>query len=352
MTFGPYVPSTGPKNAEIFLLADAPGDRESERGVPLVGPAGYELRRMLSIVGVDINETYRCNVFSRQPADNALGHYCTGDTSRQFRALGPLTNNPLGYMDTAHEGELARVRQELEEVRPNVIVALGNTASWALGLGLGIKALRGSVHTFGDLKVLPTYHPSAVLRDWSLRTITIADLEKAHHESHSPLLSFDNTELWLNPTLEDLAEFDATYMQPATVCACDIETKRGQITAISFSPRPDVSLCIPFWIDGGDPNYWGDGEAEALAWAYTRRWLERPELVKVFQNGLYDLQYITAPPYSITPKNCTEDTMLAAHSLWSELPKSLGFLGSIFANTPSWKNMRTWRVDEQFKRDE
>lgn len=351
--FGPVVPSCGPGDARIFCLAEAPGERETEAGKPLVGPSGWELRRMLRTVGVDLNDCYKANVFSRQPEGNLLGHYCSEDPSAQARHLGPLTSNPLGYMDIAHAGELERLRAEIRAVSPNVIVALGNTATWALGLGLGINALRGTIHqaTVGDrtLKVLPTYHPAAVLRQWDLRTIAIADLAKAVQESHSPLLSFDNTTLWLNPTIEDLVEFDRDHMDGATTCAADIETKRGQITAISFAPSVDHSLCIPFWTDGVQPNYWNVFE-EVQAWAFVRRWLERSDLVKVFQNGLYDLQYLYE--MGIRPKSCTEDTMIGHHSLYSELQKGLGFLGSIYANTPSWKQMRHVKKEELLKRDD
>ncbi len=309
---------------------------------------------MLRIIGVDLDATFRTNVFSRQPPDNLMGHYCAEDPASQARHLGPLTSNPLGYMDLAHTGDLERLRAEILEVRPNIIIALGNTASWALGLGLGINALRGTVHqtTIGAdvFKVLPTYHPSAVLRDWSLRTIAIADLAKASNESLTPHLSFDNSVLWLNPTLADLEEFDRVHMAPSRCCASDIETKRGQITAISFAPRPDISLAIPFWVPGETPNYWPDLSSELQAWAWVRRWLERRDLVKVFQNGLYDTQYIYE--YGIRPVACSEDTMLAHHSLYSELQKGLGFLGSVYCSVPSWKNMRTSKREDILKRDD
>lgn len=340
-----------------MLLAEAPGEHETARGRPLAGPSGYELRRMLNQVGMSLDDCFLANVFSRQPAANNLHLYCHDDPERQYRELGPLAANPLGWMDREHLPELDRLAREIAACDPNIVVALGNTATWALGLGTGINALRGSVHTWRshhlnrDIKILPTFHPAAVLRQWDLRAIVLADLEKAYVESRTPLLQFDNTELWLNPTLADLREFDAAYMDRATICASDIETKRGQITAISFSPSPDVSLCIPFWQEGAVPNYWPSAADEASAWAYVRKWLERADLVKVFQNGLFDLQYLSGKPYNIRPRSCVEDTMLMSHSLWSEMRKGLGFLGSIYANVPSWKSMRTW-TRENLKRDE
>lgn len=360
MSISPIVvPSHGPRDAKLMLLAEAPGERETERGVPLVGPSGWELRRMLRIIGVDLNDCFKANVFCQQPEGNLIGHFGQPDRATAAAThLGPLTTNPTLFLrQEFHRDSLDRLYREIVEVDPHVIVALGNTATWALGLGTGITALRGTVHLSNapelprPVKVLPTFHPAAVLRDWSLRTIAIADLQKAVNESASPHLAFDNTTLWLNPALEDLVEFDRDHMQPSRICAADIETKRGQITAISFAPSVDHSLCIPFWTDGADPNYWPTPSAEREAWAYVKRWLESPAITKVFQNGLYDLQYIYE--VGIRPRACTADTMLAHHSLYSELQKGLGFLGSIYAHTPSWKSMRQGvRKDELLKRDD
>lgn len=354
--FGPIVPSFGPANARIFLLGMHPGREESEKLRPFVGASGYELRRMLDMVGVRLDDCYRANVFSRQPEGDNVALYGIPDPTPQTKPYGPLTGAPITYLDPRWLGELDRVHAEIAAVQPNIVIAMGNIACWALGLGQGINSIRGSIqvgHIVGlerPVKILPTIHPAALFRQWDQRVIILQDLDKAKDNANSPDFSFDNTELWLNPTLDDLEEFDREHMQGATECAADIETKRGQITAISFAPRPDISLAIPFWVEGDSPNYWPTVAEEAQAWSYPRRWVERADLVKVFQNGLYDLQYI--PLLGIIPRACTEDTMLAHHGLYTELKKGLGFLGSIYANVPSWKSMRTFKKEEQLKRDD
>lgn len=353
--FGPYVKSFGPDNARIMCVGEAPGSEESDKLRPFVGPSGHELRRMLRTVGLSIHDCFLANTFSRMPAANNLALY-TDETLRSCPlGLGPLTTAPAGYMAAAHSHELDRLYAEIAHVNPNVIIALGNTACWALGLGGAITSLRGTLHTASvpgitrRLKVIPTFHPAAVLRQWSLRVVALADLSKAAAESLSPIATYDHTELWLTPTLSDLADFDRLHMSPATICACDIETRRGQIDCISFAPTPDVSISIPFYISGPDPNYWPTPTAERHAWNYVRKWLERADLVKVFQNGLFDLTYLQ---HFCTPRNCTADTMLAHHSLYSELQKGLGFLGSIYGNYPAWKRLRTDKRAEQLKKDD
>jgi DNA polymerase I-like protein with 3'-5' exonuclease and polymerase domains len=87
---------------------------------------------------------------------------------------------------------------------------------------------------------------------------------------------------------------------------------------------------------------------EAKQW--VRGIIENPRLVKVLQNGLYDIQYFKAE--GMNPRAFREDTMIAHHSLYSEQRKGLGFLGSIYANVPSWKHMRTYKQEELTKRDD
>lgn len=355
MTLGPVVPSAGPTPCKVAILAEAPGEHESERGIPLVGPSGRELRRMLNTVGVDLDDVFKCNVFSRRPPSNDIAAgYGTLIPSAASKALGPLTSNPTTWLDDAFFPELDRVQAELAACNPNVVIALGNTATWALGLGSGINTLRGTVHltSIGSraVKVLPTFHPAAVLRDWSLRTIAIADLEKANVESASPDLNFDNTQLWLAPTLEDLADFEALHMGEATVCATDVETKRGQITCLSFAPSVHHSIVVPFWQEGPQPHYWRTLSDELAAWKWVRKWIESPTLVKVMQNGCYDTMYFMA--HGMKPRGCVADTMLQHHSLFCELRKGLGFLGSVYSNVPSWKNMRTFKKEEALKKDD
>lgn len=364
--FGPIVPPYGPTSARIAIVGEAPDEEESRQGRPLVGASGQELARMLSIAGLNLADCFKTNVFSRQPTGNNLALYGVErkDASPQSVALGPLTDQPTTYIKDEWLGEIDRLRGELMEVKPNVVVALGNTACWALLGQSGIGGLRGSlfpVRLAGQtmdvplwpapgerpLKVLPTYHPAAVLRQWSMRPVVIADFEKARTESLSPDLVYDDAEFWLNPTIEDLMDFGRRYMVDAVgPIATDVETKAGQITCVGFAPTPDRAIVVPFWVDGPEPNYWPTVAKERAAWRWVQRWCEAP-VAKVLQNGMYDTQYFLT--MGIRPRNFSEDTMLAHHSKYSEMQKGLGFLGSVYANFPNWKKMRTFKREEAEK---
>ena len=69
---------------------------------------------------------------------------------------------------------------------------------------------------------------------------------------------------------------------------------------------------------------------------------------KLWQNEAYDLQYLARMGFIV--RNSQHDTMLLHHAHYPEMPKSLGFLGSIYCNETAWKELRT--AKEQEKADE
>ena len=355
-----------------MVIGEAPGREETERGRPFIGPSGRELRRMLATIGIRLDEVYTTNVFNQQPPGNELhlGYGVPRDHPFACLDFGPLTKQPTTYLHATHVAQIKRLYSEILACAPNVIIALGGTATWALGMGGGISNLRGAVHLFEEggkrTKVLPTFHPAAVLREWPLRVTALADLEKAVRESTSPGVLFDNTELWLRPTLDDLGDFGVRYMEAATECAVDVETRRGQISCVSFAPDVDHAIVIPFWVEpggaagvegcepGGDvgsPHYWETQHEERKAWRWVQRWVEDPALTKVTQNGIFDMTYFRNP-HGMTPRGFREDTMLQHHSLFPELRKGLGYLGSIYCSVPQWKNLRTYKQEELLKRED
>jgi hypothetical protein len=197
-----------------------------------------------------------------------------------------------------------------------------------------------STHTATGFKILPTYHPAAVLRQWELRPTTIADLMKARREAGYPDIRRPHREVWIEPTLEDLDHFYETYIRGCAYLSVDIETSGNQITCIGFAPRLDLSLVVPF----SDPrrkdgNYWPTAEAERTAWSFVRRILGDRSIKKVFQNGAYDIAFIwrsvRMPVYG-----ADEDTMLLHHALQPESLKGLGYLGSIYTDEGAWKQER------------
>jgi hypothetical protein len=243
-----------------------------------------------------------------------------------------------------------RLRGELESVKPNIIIALGGTASWALLRAPKITAVRGTVaqSSLVNSKVLPTYHPAAILRNWANRPLLVTDLIKASRESTFPEIRRPERKVYYDPTIHDLAEIEAILLR-ARLLGTDIETKNKTITCIGFAPSADAAYVIPF-LDPRKPSgsYWDNAKDEVDAWRMVERVLESP-VPKVFQNGLYDLQYILRMGLKV--RNVTDDTMILHHAMYPELQKSLGFLGSVYTNEASWKLLRP-RGEDSNKRED
>ncbi len=331
--------ASGPLSAKIMLVGEAPGKQEELVGLPFIGTSGQELTCMLKEAGLDRSSIYLTNVFYERPPGNKLEEFCgsRADVGGGYH-LPPLSSGK--YVLPQYLGCLERLRAEIETVRPNIIIAAGGTASWALLQAPKITTVRGTVADctlVPGVKVIPTFHPSMVLRAWQNRPVVLADLMKAKRESLSPELTRPERTIYYNPSVFDLPRIEQDLLA-ASILGTDIETKLGTITCIGFAPSPSVSYVIPFF----DPrqksgSYWPTPEQERAAWQMVDRVLSSP-IPKVFQNGLYDLQYLLK--MGLHPRACTEDTMILHHARFPEMQKSLGFLGSIYTNEASWKLLR------------
>ncbi len=135
--------SRGNPLAKIAIVGEAPGAEEDAQGLPFVGRAGQLLDKMIGAMGLDPErDVYVCNILKCRPPGNR-------------RPEPEETDSCIPYL---HE--------QLAIVKPKVIVAMGNSAVQALlGTKLGITKVRGQWKLYkGETLVMPTYHPSYLLR--------------------------------------------------------------------------------------------------------------------------------------------------------------------------------------------
>ena len=327
----------------IMLVGEAWAEAEEESGVAFSGTSGWMLNQMLSQAGIARSDCYLTNVFNVRPRPSADIKNLCGSKAEGIPGL-PVLAKGL-YVKADYAKELERLYAEVQRQRPNVVVTLGASATWAFLLTSGIKQYRGAVapsceHVSSRLgftqKILPTYHPSMVARDYSARPVVIADLGKAKREAASPDIQRPVRNIWLYPTIADLARYEEEYIAPSSLLSIDIETKGDQITCIGFAPSPDSAIVIPLF-SGASKSYWPDVWTECEALSYVRRWCAmRPS---VFQNGMYDIKFLWQR-YGIPVPLAAEDTMLLHHAWQPEMEKGLGFLATLYTDEASWKFMR------------
>lgn len=358
----------------IFLIGEAKGENEERVGAGFVGASGIELLRMLNeaqiieLTDADYTyirryydygdpamidciwqmhpEVYRTNVFQRHPPGNKIELLC-GGKYEGIAGYPALLKSKYVRGEFAHEIE--RLADELVRLDPNLVVALGNTAIWALLGRTGISKLRGttcySTHCVSDFKVLPTYHPAAVIRQWELRPVTVIDLQKAKREAETPNIIRPKREIWIEPTIADMYRFKEQFIKD--FASIDIENPGGPISCVGFAPNQGFALVVPFIKGRG--RYWATAAEEKQAWMFVRGILADRSISKVFQNGLYDIAVLWRQA-GLPTYGADEDTMILHHNLQPESLKSLGFLGSVYTDEGSWKQMRTKQAT--LKRDD
>jgi uracil-DNA glycosylase len=336
----------------IAIVGEAWGEREERQKLPFVGSSGWELTKMLEAAGIERRECLLTNVFNFRPKDNDMSWVCGPKTTAIERFPKLLRGKTKehryhtgDYVRAEFLDELIRLEDEIVEANPNVVIALGNTALWAFTGKTTITKLRGTTlcatYCAEPVKVLPTYHPAAIMRQYQLRPICIMDLQKAAREAEFPEIRRSPREIWINPTLEDIYDFHRRYIEGADLLSVDIETSGRDVTCIGLAPSKERALVIPFHDPRRNPshNYWESLDAEREVWRYLRGVLENSHPRKVFQNGLYDTAFLYRS-HGIRVDGFEEDTMLLHHALYPESPKALGFLGSVYCDEGNWKDMR------------
>jgi uracil-DNA glycosylase len=358
-TVAPQLPSNG--QSMIAFVFDFPSTDEQRLGQIMVGSTGKMFHKMCEILNLNVENCLLTYALAQKPAQENPAHFFHNKKTysailkeKKWRSKYPV--NGFGFLKEEYEGELTRLENELNACKPNVIIAMGSLALWAL-TGLDkIGTYRGTVlksNLTGGTKVLPTFSPSAVIRNFDFRPIVLSDIKKAIEESETPDIQIKERELWIEPTIEDLQSFEESFIKENNEdepLSFDIETAGGFITCIGFAPNDSTALVIPFKDKRNVlQNYWTDVAHERQAWAWIKRILENEKITKVAQNQTYDVSWL-AYKQNINVKGNIHDTMHAQHALQPEQQKGLGFLGSIYTNEGAWKTMA--KFSKSTKRDE
>ncbi|HOX58634.1 MAG TPA: uracil-DNA glycosylase [Candidatus Paceibacterota bacterium] len=141
----------GSINAQLMFIGEAPGADEDQQGEPFVGKAGQLLTKIIQTMGLTRETVYIGNILK-----------CRPDTPG--KASGNRKPTPA-EMQTC----IPYLHEQIDLIRPKVIVALGATAvEGLLGKTLAITRLRGQWRTYRGIPLMPTYHPAYLLRNQAL----------------------------------------------------------------------------------------------------------------------------------------------------------------------------------------
>jgi DNA polymerase len=146
----------GNPNADLMFVGEAPGADEDIQGIPFVGRAGQLLTKMIQAINLERDQVYIANVIKCRPPGN-----------RNPEPDEIATCEPFLF-------------QQIDAVKPRVIVALGSfAAKTLLRSDESISRLRGRIYDFRGAKLIPTFHPSFLLRSPDRKRDAWEDLKRA-----------------------------------------------------------------------------------------------------------------------------------------------------------------------------
>lgn len=314
-----YVPSEGDPSSKLWIIGEAPGAQEEYFKRPFIGDAGEVLETCLGRAGFNRKDAFITNLCHFRPVAN------------KFELL-------LGSRQL--QDGLAEITELLQTHKPNCIATLGNWPTFYLtnkvrknkkGQITGIAHYRGSVLSYsgehiGELdrvqKVIPTLHPAFVLRNPSAFVAFDQDIKRIVGDSTFPELRLPEYQIIVDP--DNLEEWvDTICAQDFT--ACDIEAVKGTtiILCVGFSCGPNTAVVIPH---GETPK---QRHRDAIAQILVAK------VPKCFHFGTYDATVLRLNNFEVN--SYTDDTIVQAHILAPELPRSLEFLTSVLTRQPYYK---------------
>lgn len=311
------VPYDGPKDADIYMVGEAPGEDEELQGKPFVGRAGKFLTRYLNREDIDRDEVRLANLYGYRPPRNKFEYIVKNEQE-------------------ALEAALVELKEDIIATDPKLIVALGawpmyyltgcTNAKGAPGSGIGLwRGSRVPCTLAPDYEVLVTYHPAYIIRPQGFKwhPIFANDIGRIRGIV-SGALKTPEYELIIDPP-EDVLNSVASEMSEADWLSVDIENFPGEISCIGFADSDKRAMVLTY-------------QNLHRNWPVVEKLLASPT-PKIFQNGRYDIDFIWHY-YQWPVVNFAHDTLVASASILPEFPRALDFLCSVYTEFRYYKTER------------
>ena len=301
---------TGSEDSNIVLLLDFPHKDSQYKGDLLSGRAGYTLHQLLNNAGVAINQ--------------CLITYCHDvlDNKNLINTKGAFSEQGLRIKE--------EVLERFKELNCNVIVPLGAFSCAVFTGDHRIKLNRGSL-SWNDTvkkKILPTFSPANIMFQAAERLMSSMDFKKVLDNSKDSKYVEPKHTFHINPSTTEVEHFLKYCREAKTPVSIDIETLNGFVFCIGFSVDITTAMCVNF--DNRTI------EEEVLLWQMCARFLEDETIPKLGQNLIFDIWFL-AYRHRCYVKGYIDDTMVAHHIIYPDLPKGLGTLTTLHTDEPYYK---------------
>jgi len=312
----------GKPECGLMLVGEAPGAREDSLNRPFVGDAGIVLSRILKSLDIKRGEIAINNAVRCRPPDN--------------RDPRP------------EEIEMCRdyLVRDIQELKPSVVVPMGNIALQSLLRRTSIANARGNVYTseeFPGVLFFPTTHPAVVLRRPAEEVVIRHDIKRALKicQTNCKVERIPTTykvchtlEESLN-LLRQLAETtpSGSYITYDTETT-GLDYRKDQMLCISFSNKIGTGWVIPI-LGRKLRNIWTEEEHFKLIRALTE-WFENPAIPKCTQNGAFD-ELMLFSNFGIKVRGEVIDTMLLHHAVDENMFHNLDFLSTWYTDVAPYK---------------
>lgn len=319
----------GERSSKIAIIGEAMNKWELRSGRIFSGPVGTIFEQCLHGAGLTRADVYATNIVKREAPFSA--YY----------------KEKKGFTDLGKEA-IEDLKKEIATLGCNIIITLGEGATFALTGRMDVTACRGYIFPCifnEEIKVIPCIHPSKVqFGDYIARHYISHDMAKAKAHCNYRGVVYDETEVII---ARNFSEAKAWLEEIAThpTLSIDIEVINYEVSCIGFGWTIDRSIVIPLY---GANLY--TLQEEVILWRLISKIMYDENISKVGQNFIFDMQFMMARNKIVT-RGTIYDTMIRHSIAYPEFLKGLSFLTSIYCNRPYWKDMVSWKKADQIKAD-
>jgi len=321
-------PGSGPLESKILVIGEAPGEKEEQMKIPLVGPSGAYFWDKMQEIGITRSQCYVTNVCKR-----------VLNFGRQMSDKSPIKKDERDHWEGLLDWEIDQL--------PNIeiVIILGGMALHALVNDSKITNWRGSVfncmvgRSQRKVSAIAMFNPAYILYESRWEVIYKFDANKiklvreGKYKKHV-------IKHRINLSLEEAHDELDSLMDTDKPIAFDIETIANQTACIGFANQAHEGVCINF---RGNTSDTFSLEDEVGLRKHIQRLFSKPGKRFIAQNGNFDAYWLWYKD-RIRVQPIWFDTLLAHHTLYPRMPHNLGFLTAQYTTHPYYKDEgKEWR---------